>query len=28
MVLVTHAADLARDGDEHYVLEHRRLERR
>jgi lipoprotein-releasing system ATP-binding protein len=25
MVLVTHAGELARSGDEHYVLEHRRL---
>jgi lipoprotein-releasing system ATP-binding protein len=28
MILVTHASDLSRGGDEHYVLEHRRLRRR
>jgi lipoprotein-releasing system ATP-binding protein len=27
MILVTHAANFARAGDEHYVLEHRRLRR-
>jgi ABC-type lipoprotein export system ATPase subunit len=27
MILVTHASDFASMGDEHYILEHRRLRR-